>query len=139
MCATISDIASTGDAIDYLVAHNFKASEAVEFVGLICKIAKRPGAVKLKVSATAPEPRQVKRPFPPDFVLTPELVKFATDRGFALQEVHRQWERFRDRNVSRGEQYVNWPAAWRTWVNNAIEFKSRDQRAQPGNTVDWRA
>jgi hypothetical protein len=124
--AALNDIASTGDAIDYLVTKGFKPSEAVEFIGRITKIGKK---TKAAPAASSPEPRKVKRPWPAEFALTDQLIKFATDRGFNPIEITRMWERFRDRNMSRGEQYADWNAAWRTWVNNQVEFKN--QRTQP--------
>ncbi|WP_024516811.1 hypothetical protein [Bradyrhizobium sp. Tv2a-2] len=136
MCIHISEINSTGDAIDYLSAHGWKPSEAVEFVGLLCKIAKKPRAVSALRPAT--ELRQVKRSFPPDFVLTPELVKVATDRGFNLADVHEMWGHFRDHYLGNGKSFSDWAATWRNWVRKAVEFKNRDQRnATPA--MDWRA
>jgi len=101
-------------------------------------------AVKYGAQQAAPRkakspPKQVLRPWPEDFTLTPELIKFAAERGFSAAATQRMWERFRDRNQALGKEYASWPAAWRTWVNNQIEYKQRDaQQAQDRSRFDDR-
>lgn len=93
---------------------------------------------------TPKAPKQVAIPWPEDFKLGDVQIKFAADRGFNEIEMQRMWERFRDRNIAKGEKYVGqrgWEAAWRTWVNNQVEFKNRDNRGPrgPGDQYDGRA
>jgi len=78
--------------------------------------------------APAPKPRKVATTWPEGFALDDRRRAFAKERGFGEHEINRMWERFRDRNQARGEQYANWDAAWRTWVNNQVEFKNRDRQ-----------
>jgi hypothetical protein len=82
--------------------------------------------------AKPPKPKQVARTFPEDFTLTEPLIVFAANRGFNPIETQRMWERFRDRNMAKGEKYADWNAAWRTWVNNQVEFRNRDGRGPGG-------
>ena len=37
-------------------------------------------------------------------------------------------DRFRDRNLAKGGRYVDWMAAFRTWIKNAIGFAEKDGR-----------
>lgn len=84
-----------------------------------------------------PAPRKVPHSFPESFTLEEDMRLFARDRGFDPPSIERMWERFRDRNQARGEMYADWKAAWRTWVNNQVEFRRRDQR-DPDRTPDGR-
>lgn len=76
------------------------------------------------------KPTQIARTWPDDFVLTDELIKFATERGFSMGETHMQWDKFRDRNKAKAEQYSDWDAAWRTWIRNKVEWKNKDIQAR---------
>lgn len=98
--------------------------------------AQKPAQIPL--IADLAKPRQVARTWPADFTLTDALIKFATDRGFNQVEAQRMWERFRDRNQAKGEKYADWNAAWRTWVNNQVEFKNRDNNARKPDHIDGR-
>lgn len=133
---TLNELASPGDAIDYLVTRGFKASEAVELVGNIIKIGK---GKRLASSPKPAAPSQAKRPFPEDFVLSPELAKFATDRSFTRPEIDSMWIKFKNRNLRDGSLYSNWSAAWRTWVMHAVDYRNRDNRARAPDLIDWRA
>jgi hypothetical protein len=127
---TISDLANAGDAIDYLVGRGIRASEAVEFVARVSNLHKKPKAPKLPKLPSAA--RKVPHTWPEGFVLDEPLKQFARNRGFNDLAIQRMWERFRDRNQARGQTYVDWNAAWRTWVNNQVEFQARDGRAASG-------
>ena len=50
--------------------------------------------------------------------------KYWTDHGRAnlLAEIENQASQFRDHHVSHGKTMADWPAAWRTWIRNAIKF-----------------
>ncbi|NPU23978.1 hypothetical protein [Bradyrhizobium denitrificans] len=95
--------------------------------------------VKAAKPAKPKEPKKVAHSWPEGFSLDEAMIAFARDRGFRAQEIQRMWERFRDRNQARGEKYADWKAAWRTWVGNQVEFRSRDQGARgPNNHIDGR-
>jgi hypothetical protein len=87
------------------------------------------------------EPRQIACPWPEDFKMGDVQIKFAAERGFSLSDTQRMWERFRDRNIAKGEKYVGqrgWEAAWRTWVNNQVEFRNRDSNQRKPDHIDGR-
>jgi len=141
MSANVNDIASAGDAIDFLVGRGLKASEAVEFVGRLARLGKKPKAARAQsADVPQPAPRKVATTWPEGFALAEDMMRFARERGFDPPSILRMWERFRDRNQSRGEKYVDWKAAWRTWVNNQVEFKNRDNRPRGpgGDHIDGR-
>ena len=41
-----------------------------------------------------------------------------------------QVQRFRDHHDAKGSTFKSWPAAWRTWFRNAVDFKRRDLEAR---------
>lgn len=51
-------------------------------------------------------------------------VKFWTERNRPdlAKTVEEQAAQFRDHHTSRGNRMMDWPAAWRTWIRNALEF-----------------
>ena len=54
---------------------------------------------------------------------------YASDLGL---NVDREADDFLDRNLARGERYVDWSAAWRTWCRRAVEYgRSSGQRSMP--------
>lgn len=52
--------------------------------------------------------------------------------GYGI-DAAREAERFRDHHASRGSRFRDWPAAWRTWTRNAMEFA--DKRGAPRGPV----
>lgn len=60
------------------------------------------------------------RRFPADFTLTPERLQFATDGAIPNAEL--EFAHFRDHHQARGNAFVDWDAAWRTWCRNVKKF-----------------
>jgi hypothetical protein len=57
--------------------------------------------------------------------LEPEMIAFTTEqRGWTREKTEREYERFADYHIAKGSKYVDWSAAWRTWVNNGIRMAS---------------
>jgi len=75
-----------------------------------------------------------KATFPPNFVLDDACRRYAAERGFGEPEVERMFERFKNHHTSKGSTFVDWMAAWRTWVGNQVEF---DKARQPAKSVTW--
>jgi hypothetical protein len=50
----------------------------------------------------------------------------------------RESEQFIDRNVSKGERYVDWDAAFRTWLRNAAKFNRQAPRNGNAAVVPFR-
>lgn len=62
-----------------------------------------------------------KSPIPPDFTITEEL------RTQALEKIpdvdpDELFVQFRAHHESHGKTMKSWPAAWTTWIGNAVKF-----------------
>jgi hypothetical protein len=77
------------------------------------------------------KPRSVATAWPEGFALDDALRAFGQERGFADPELDRMFLRFRDHHTAKGNRFVDWRAAFRTWVGNEVEFRSR--RPPPGS------
>jgi hypothetical protein len=60
-------------------------------------------------------------PLPEDFKFTAELRTWALDEG--CKEPYVEFEQFCDKAKSKGLVYVDWPAAFRTWIRNAVKWE----------------
>lgn len=59
---------------------------------------------------------------------------FAAERGI---DADAEIQGFRDNHTAKGSLMVDWSAAWRTWIGNAVKFRVRSGGgARPGKT-DW--
>ncbi|WP_027583973.1 hypothetical protein [Bradyrhizobium sp. Ai1a-2] len=137
----VDEVKTVGELIGLLVERGLRADEAYEAVTLAMKFGVQGKALKAaKAQTTTPtgRPKKVKTTWPERFSLESEMIEFAMVRNFTHADISRMWERFRDRNISRGEQYADWKAAWRTWVNNQVEFRSRDARPSTPTEFDRR-
>jgi hypothetical protein len=63
--------------------------------------------------------------WPDDFTLSPERVENAKRVG---ADAAWEWDKFRDYHRARGSRFVDWNAAWRTWLRNAVDFDLRRVR-----------
>jgi hypothetical protein len=59
--------------------------------------------------------------WPEGFTFTDKHEALAAGLGL---NVHSEMAKFRDRCQAKGSKYVDWHAAFRTWLNNAAEFKA---------------
>ena len=64
-----------------------------------------------------------KGPMPADFSKTPGLLSYAAKQG--VFEPEQEFEQFADYHAARGTLFLDWLAAWRTWVRNAVKFQAR--------------
>lgn len=60
-----------------------------------------------------------KTKLPDDFAPNETGLKKARDAGL---NVERELERFRDHHTAQGTVFLDWQAAWRTWIGKAVEF-----------------
>jgi len=60
------------------------------------------------------------------------MLRFAADRGFAGVEVTRMFEKFANHHRAKGSRFVDWAAAWRTWVGNQVDFNSQRPQRRAG-------
>jgi hypothetical protein len=74
-------------------------------------------------------PKVSRKTNPPQFFpVTPEMQTWALSKGFH-GDLHRETEKFLDHHRAKGSLFASWPAAWRTWINRAVEY------AGPGKKI----
>lgn len=59
---------------------------------------------------------------PTEFDVTEEMFDWAVSQGIPEIRVRPETEQFLDRNKAKGAAYIDWNAAWRTWMRNAVKF-----------------
>jgi hypothetical protein len=72
-------------------------------------------------SKPPPKPNR-KRPIPPDWAPSDRNIADALGRDLTAQEIDHEADRFRDYHLARGNVFLDWDAAWRTWIGNARKF-----------------
>jgi len=60
---------------------------------------------------------------PEDFGKTPGLLSYAEGKG--VIDPDNQFEQFQDYHAARGTVFLDWLAAWRTWVRNALRYQEQ--------------
>jgi len=73
-----------------------------------------------------PPKRKRKSVFPANWKPSETAIKFAIDKGFPQSEALNMGDACRDHHIARGTVFVDFDAAYRTWVQNQIRF-SRGQ------------
>ena len=71
------------------------------------------------------KPKEIKRPLPPDFTFDDRSKQMAEGRGL---NVHAELSAFKDRNLATGATYIDWQAAFRNWLRNAVKFAAKGGR-----------
>jgi len=61
-------------------------------------------------------------PVPEKFEVTPKMFDWACEQGIPEDKIKIETEQFVDRNKSLGSKYIDWNAAWRTWMRNSVKF-----------------
>lgn len=82
------------------------------------------------------KPTRAKRAtqMPDNFVLSEDMTKYASDAGIDPMS---EFEAFKDFHLSKGSVFRDWPAAWRTWIRNAIKFNRGKTPTEPqGRTYE---
>jgi hypothetical protein len=65
-------------------------------------------------------PRKARKTkLPEDFAINETGLRVAHEAGV---NVDRELSQFRDHHAAKGSAMVDWQAAWRTWVGNAVQF-----------------
>lgn len=70
--------------------------------------------------------------FPSEFHLGHQQLEFAIANGWRRDKASSEFSRFKDYHLSRASKFASWPAAWRTWVRNGIQFAERDAAKNSG-------
>lgn len=63
-----------------------------------------------------------------DFIPPDSWRDFALEKGLESKEAGAAWHAFRDYHLAKGTLNLDWDAAWRTWVRNAVKFEAERQR-----------
>lgn len=69
---------------------------------------------------------------PEDFALDAEMLRYAADRAFTEADSRRMFEKFINHHRAKGSRFVDWRAAWRTWVGNQVDFISQRPQRRAG-------
>jgi hypothetical protein len=56
---------------------------------------------------------------------------FARKAGMESRQIREEWQQFRDHHRMKGNLMLDWRAAWRTWVRNAIRYVARGSPGGP--------
>lgn len=85
-----------------------------------------------KVDSTQRHSSRKRCSLPADFLLSDKMRLFALGKGLDPPRIIDQFERFCDHHRSKGSLFVDWEAAWRTWVGRTSEFSPRNGSAKRG-------
>lgn len=75
---------------------------------------------------TRKKPISRKTRIPEDWSLPQEWGEWAEEQGLAGEQILKQAEKFKDRQISVGAAYSDWQATWRNWIRNHIEWSSKN-------------
>jgi hypothetical protein len=104
------------------------------------KVRKEEGKKERKERERVPRAK-ARAPLPEDWKPSDIDLAYAADRGFDPAAVTRMACKFFDHHRSRGNLMADWAAAWRTWVNNEIQFQAERSpgHARSGQTRSYSA
>jgi hypothetical protein len=69
---------------------------------------------------------------PDAFLLSEKMGTYAQANGFDSARTAREFDRFCNHHRAKGSLFVDWEAAWRTWVSNALEYSRRNSGGTQG-------
>lgn len=75
-----------------------------------------------------PLKRQHKTVYPADFHITEQLRRWCLTQNVSDPEAY--LEQFRDYHVAKGSRFLDWPAAFRTWIRNSGRFSQPQQTSR---------
>lgn len=93
----------------------------------------------LDAANAAPAPPKASRDrratrLPDDWLLTDAHRAFSEKHGFDAARAQLEAEKFCDHHRARGTRMLDWMAAWRTWIRNAVTFDARRSPSEHGRT-----
>lgn len=78
-------------------------------------------------------PKRKTTALPDDWAPSGKHHQLSMELGFTRDRTKHEAEQFRDRALAKGERYLDWDAAFRTWLRNAKKFDDRNGgAARPG-------
>jgi hypothetical protein len=78
------------------------------------------------------KPTKNKTPLPKNYQPTEQHTDYAKTKGMTDKTIADEFEAFCIHHRKVGNKYVDWYAAWQTWVRNHFKFKKRDE----GSDID---
>ncbi len=72
-----------------------------------------------------PERKRRAVQLPDDWTPNDRNIEDAFQRKFSGQEIDHEADQFRNHHIAKGSRFVDWDAAWRTWLGNARKFSDR--------------
>lgn len=82
--------------------------------------------------------RDRKTAWPADFIPDPSI---ALALGWSTEKVNLEIQTFKSHATAKGYRYIDWPAAWRNWVNSPYQQKGNGHGQtppRPGSRDDLR-
>lgn len=73
----------------------------------------------------SPTPKPRRKPstsIPDDFLLDDAMIEYAMSKAVTEPEAVSEFEKFRNYAVANDRKHVDWRAAWRVWISNAITY-----------------
>lgn len=64
-------------------------------------------------------------PFPEDFQVTEEMFDWAVELGLKPESIKPHSLHFKDHHEAHGNRFIDWNAAWRTWMRNSVKFAAK--------------
>lgn len=82
------------------------------------------GAHRGATTAKAERKKSATRP-PESFEVTEEMWAWAQEQGVPHQRIEGETAKFLDHHRAKGSVFSDWPAAWRKWMRNVVDFAAR--------------
>lgn len=74
-------------------------------------------------------PNRKRTLIPEDFSVSPQIVKLAKQNGWP--DPAREIDAFRDHHLAKGSMFLDWEAAFRTWLRRAPQFGKGVRTPEP--------
>lgn len=69
---------------------------------------------------------------PDDFHISDRLLRWADEKGFTVEEMESQFERFQNNARMKQHRYADWDAAFQNWMHNARDWGHLDRKPAGG-------
>jgi hypothetical protein len=75
-----------------------------------------------------------RRRFPEGWTPGRDGYEFGLSLGFPRETIAQMFDAFRDHHTSRGNSFLDWQAAWRTWCRNEVKWKGGSGSKPPNGS-----
>lgn len=62
---------------------------------------------------------------PDSFEITEPMWAWAQEQGVVHERIETETAKFLDHHKANGSAFIDWPAAWRKWMRNVVDFAAR--------------